>query len=96
MSHLVLVTEVKAADPETGGLDDERDSDEQRPLLRNEGARDNASSSQRDDAKVTTNWSLVPEASLPVQVRGDMMLPDYLYQCISDTSESLFENYYKC
>lgn len=79
MSHLVLVTEVKAADPEIGGSDDEPDSDEQRPLLRNEGTRSNASSSHRDYAQVTTNCSLIPEASLPPQVRGDMILPDYLY-----------------
>lgn len=74
MSHLVLVTEVKAADPE-----DEPDSDEQRPLLRNEDTGCNTSSSQRDDAKVTTNCSLIPNASLPPQVRVDMILPEYLY-----------------
>lgn len=87
MSHLVLVTEVKAADPETGGSDDEPGSDEQRPLLGIEGTRGHASSSQRDDAKVTSNCSLVPEASLPAQVRGDMMLPDSCYFSASQTHQ---------
>lgn len=71
MSHLVLVTEVTAAAPEVGGSDEETDSDEQRPLLRNEDAGCSKSSNQRDDAKVTTSYSLVPNGSLTPQVRDD-------------------------
>ena len=76
MSHLVLVTEVTAVDPEAGGSDAEQDSDEQRPLLRREDTDCGASTSQWEDAKVTTSYSLIPDLSLPAQVREDGMSQD--------------------
>lgn len=69
MSHLTLVTEVSAVDPEVGESDMEESSDEQRPLLRENETGCSTSSSQREDAKVTTNYSLIPDASLPAQVK---------------------------
>eukprot|EP00064_Thunnus_orientalis_P015897 superscaffoldBa00003042_g15958 len=77
MSHLVLVTEVKAADPEDGGSDVSQGSDEQRPLLRNEETDCSSSSSQQEDAKVTTSYSLVPDASLPAQAKAYQLLMTY-------------------
>ncbi|KAI3358720.1 hypothetical protein L3Q82_015135, partial [Scortum barcoo] len=77
LSHLVLVTEVTGADPEDGESDVEQGSDEQRPLLRNEDNRCSASSSQREDTKVTTNYSLVPDASLPAQAKAYQLLMTY-------------------
>ncbi|XP_029022073.1 transmembrane protein 268 [Betta splendens] len=71
MSHLVLVTEVGAAE-----LEDEPASDERRPLLRREGARDDAPSS-RDDARVTANRSLVPGESLLPQDKAFRLLMTY-------------------
>lgn len=69
MSHLVLVTEVVAADPEVVGSDVEEGPDEQRPLLRNEETSSGTSTSRRQDARVTTSHSLIPDASLPAQVK---------------------------
>lgn len=69
MSHLVLVTEVKADDPEVVGTDVEQGPDEQRPLLSNEETSSGTSTSRREDARVTTNYSLIPDASLPAQVK---------------------------
>lgn len=69
MSHLVLVTEVPPVDPEAiddGGSGAEQDPDESRPLLRNEKT---TSSKQPGGNKVTSSFSLVPDASLPAQVR---------------------------
>lgn len=77
MSHLVLVTEVTVADPEAGGSDAEQGSDEQRPLLRDEDAGCSTSSSQRGDAKVTTSYSLLPEASLPAEAKAHQLLMTY-------------------
>ena len=80
MSHLVLVTEVTEANLGLGGTDVEQqthlDSEERRPLLTHEDRdqdqdRDRTcsiSSSQREDAKVTTSYSLIPDAALPAQV----------------------------
>lgn len=68
MSHLVLVSEATAVDPELGGSDVEQGSDEQRPLLRNEETSCSTSSSLQD-AKVTSNYSLIPDASLTAQVK---------------------------
>lgn len=70
MSHLVLVTEDTAVDPEVRGSDvEQEDVDEQRPLLRHEDTGCSTSSSQRGGAKITTNYSLIPDASLPAQVK---------------------------
>ncbi|XP_026155315.1 transmembrane protein 268 isoform X2 [Mastacembelus armatus] len=77
MSHLVLVTEVSAVDPEVGESDVEQDMDEQRPLLRNEDTASSASSSQRENTKITTNYSLVPDASLSAQAKAYQLLMTY-------------------
>ncbi|XP_073339628.1 transmembrane protein 268 [Pagrus major] len=77
MSHLVLVTEVMAADPEVGGSDVEQDSDEQRPLLRNEETSSGTSTGRREDARVTTNYSLIPDVSLPAQAKAHQLLMTY-------------------
>ncbi|MEQ2168542.1 hypothetical protein GOODEAATRI_015650, partial [Goodea atripinnis] len=73
MSHLVLVTEHPPIDPEAGGSDVEQDIDENRPLLRNEDTGCSTPSSQQGNSKVTSNYSLVPEALLPAQVSGMKM-----------------------
>ncbi|PWA15080.1 hypothetical protein CCH79_00008629, partial [Gambusia affinis] len=77
MSHLVLVTELPPINPEAGGSDVEQDSDENRPLLRNEDTGRSTPSSQRGDSKVTSNYSLVPEASLPAQAKAYQLLMTY-------------------
>ncbi|XP_068432130.1 transmembrane protein 268 [Clinocottus analis] len=77
MSHLVLVTEDAAVDPELAGSDVEQDSSEQRPLLRCEDTGCSTSSSQCGGAKVTTNYSLVPDASLPAQAQAYQLLMTY-------------------
>ncbi|XP_034401753.1 transmembrane protein 268 [Cyclopterus lumpus] len=77
MSHLVLVTEDPAVDPELGGSDVEQDSSEQRPLLRHEDTGCSTSSSQCGGAKVTTNYSLFPDASLPAQAKAYQLLMTY-------------------
>ncbi|XP_047460365.1 transmembrane protein 268 [Mugil cephalus] len=76
MSHLVLVTEVEADDTEAPE-EEEQSSDERRPLLGNGDAGGSNSSSQRDSTKVTTNCSLIPEASLPPQVKAYQLLMTY-------------------
>ncbi|XP_029370687.1 transmembrane protein 268 [Echeneis naucrates] len=77
LSHLVLVSEFTPADPEVGGSDGEHDSDEQTPLLQHEDAGCPAASSRRGGAKVTTNYSLIPNASLPAQTRAYQLLMTY-------------------
>ncbi|XP_054461973.1 transmembrane protein 268 isoform X2 [Anoplopoma fimbria] len=77
LSHLVLVTEDAAVDPEVGGSDEEQDSSEQRPLLGHEDTGCSSSSSQSEGAKVTTNYSLIPDASLPAQAKAYQLLMTY-------------------
>ncbi|KAM9339966.1 transmembrane protein 268 [Symphorus nematophorus] len=77
MSHLVLVSEVAAVDPEVGGSEVEPGSDEQRPLLSNEETGCSTASSQQEDAKVTTSYSLIPDASLPAQDKAYQLLMTY-------------------
>ncbi|XP_039978223.1 transmembrane protein 268 isoform X2 [Xiphias gladius] len=77
MSHLVLVTEVTAVDPEVGGPDAEQGSDEQRPLLRHENTGCGTSASRREDTKVTTSYSLIPDVSLPAQAKAYQLLMTY-------------------
>uniref|UniRef100_UPI0037E7AD0F transmembrane protein 268 n=1 Tax=Semicossyphus pulcher TaxID=241346 RepID=UPI0037E7AD0F len=74
MSHLVLVTKVNSED---GGPDMEQDLDEQRPLLGEEEMGCSTSSSQREDAKLTTSYSLLPDASLPAQAKAYQLLMTY-------------------
>ncbi|CAJ1083228.1 transmembrane protein 268 isoform X2 [Xyrichtys novacula] len=74
MSHLVLVTEVN---PEVGGSDMEQDLDEQRPLLGEEEISCSTTSSQREDTKVTTSYSLFPDESLPAQAKAYQLLITY-------------------
>ncbi|KAF7210872.1 transmembrane protein 268 [Nothobranchius furzeri] len=77
MSHLVLVAKEPPVDPEVGGSDEEQDSDENRPLLRNGDTRCSASSSPRGGAILPSNFSLVPEASLPAQSKAQQLLVTY-------------------
>ncbi|XP_047239618.1 transmembrane protein 268 [Girardinichthys multiradiatus] len=77
MSHLVLVTEHPPIDPEASGSDVEQDIDENRPLLRNEDTGCSTPSSQQGDSKVTSNYSLVPEALLPAQAKAYQLLMTY-------------------
>uniref|UniRef100_A0A3Q3G1C8 Transmembrane protein 268 n=1 Tax=Labrus bergylta TaxID=56723 RepID=A0A3Q3G1C8_9LABR len=74
MSHLVLVTEVN---DEVSGSDIEQDLDEQRPLLGDEAMSCSTSSSQREDTKVTTSYSLLPDVSLPAQAKAYQLLMTY-------------------
>uniref|UniRef100_A0A3P9N0P4 Transmembrane protein 268 n=1 Tax=Poecilia reticulata TaxID=8081 RepID=A0A3P9N0P4_POERE len=77
MSHLVLVTKLPPINPEAGGSDVEQDSDENRPLLRNEDTGCSTPPSQWGDSKVTSNYCLVPEASLPAQAKAYQLLMTY-------------------
>ncbi|XP_054879651.1 transmembrane protein 268 [Poeciliopsis prolifica] len=77
MSHLVLVTELPPVNPEAGGSDVEQDCDENRPLLGNEDTGRSTPRSQQGDAKVTSNYSLVPAASLPAQAKAYQLLMTY-------------------
>ncbi|KAM3596928.1 uncharacterized protein V6R79_023053 [Siganus canaliculatus] len=78
MSHLVLVAEAVCDDPEVGGSEvDQEEQDEQRPLLRNEETDCSTSSSPRGGASVTTNYSLVPDISLPAQGKAFQLLMTY-------------------
>ncbi|XP_041664018.1 transmembrane protein 268 [Cheilinus undulatus] len=74
MSHLILVTEIN---PEVGGSDMEQDLDEQRPLLGDEEIGCSTSSSQREDTKITTSYSLIPDESLSPQVKAYQLLMTY-------------------
>uniref|UniRef100_A0A671P3L9 Transmembrane protein C9orf91-like n=1 Tax=Sinocyclocheilus anshuiensis TaxID=1608454 RepID=A0A671P3L9_9TELE len=75
MSHLVLVTEVTTLDPETGVQDEELPEEEQ-PLLV-EGRERSASTSQREDSKLTKNFSLMPDTTLSNQVIAQQLLMTY-------------------
>ncbi|XP_071383608.1 transmembrane protein 268 isoform X1 [Centroberyx affinis] len=78
MSYLVLVTEVAAADPEVGGSEVEAGPEEERPLLLgNEAAGRSTSSSQREDSKITTSYSLIPDTALPAQAKAHQLLMTY-------------------
>ncbi|KAM4630907.1 transmembrane protein 268 isoform 2-T3 [Polymixia lowei] len=78
MSHLVLVSEVKVVEPEAGRSEVEEGSDEERPLLLENGeAGRSTSSSQREDTKITTNYSLIPDATLPAQAKAHQLLMTY-------------------
>ncbi|XP_019964176.2 transmembrane protein 268 [Paralichthys olivaceus] len=80
MSHLVLMTKVTAVDREVVGSDVEQQaSEEQRPLLTHDDqdAGCSSSSSQRDDNKVTTNYSLIPDPSLPAEAKANQLLMTY-------------------
>lgn len=78
MSHLVLVTKVSASDPEARSSDvEEEDSDEQSPLLGNGNTGTSTSSNQQKDTELTTNYTLVPDASLPPQAKAYQLLMTY-------------------
>lgn len=66
MAHLVLVSEAKA-DASVTDLDLEQGSEEHRPLL---GAESEPGGSRSAELKeLSANYSLIPDASLPAQVR---------------------------
>nr|XP_057902427.1 transmembrane protein 268 isoform X2 [Doryrhamphus excisus] len=77
MSHLVLVSEV--VDPEVVGSDVEEEaaSGEERPLLRNEDKGCSSTCKQEGGAKVTSSYSLIPDAALPAQARAYQLLMTY-------------------
>ncbi|XP_034066167.1 transmembrane protein 268 isoform X3 [Gymnodraco acuticeps] len=77
MSHLALVTEETAVDLKVGGSDVEQDPDEQRPLLSQESTGSSTPSSPPEAAKVTTNYSLIPDQSLPAQAKAYQLLMTY-------------------
>ncbi|XP_051991987.1 transmembrane protein 268-like isoform X1 [Xyrauchen texanus] len=75
MSHLVLVTEVTTLDPEAGLVDEEA-PEEERPLLVGERAQ-SESTIQREDSKLTKNFSLIPNSSLSYQAMAQQLLMTY-------------------
>uniref|UniRef100_A0A673HZ68 Transmembrane protein C9orf91 homolog n=1 Tax=Sinocyclocheilus rhinocerous TaxID=307959 RepID=A0A673HZ68_9TELE len=75
MSHLVLVTEVTTLDPEAGVQDEELPEEEQ-PLLV-EGRERSASTSQREDSKLTKNFSLMPDTTLANEAIAQQLLMTY-------------------
>ncbi|XP_019726398.1 transmembrane protein 268 [Hippocampus comes] len=74
MSNLVLVAEVPSRDLDECHSEVEQGSEEQRPLLKNE---DKGCTSSSSSSKVTTNYSLIPDASLPAQARAHQLLMTY-------------------
>ncbi|KAM8839879.1 transmembrane protein 268 isoform 2-T2 [Spinachia spinachia] len=77
LSHLVLVTEDATVDAEVGGSDEDQDSSEQRPLLRHEVTECSTSSNRPEGANFTTNYSLIPDASLPAEAKAYQLLMTY-------------------
>ncbi|KAM3858178.1 transmembrane protein 268 [Diretmus argenteus] len=78
MSHLVLVSEGTAADPEAAGSKVEEGAEEERPLLLgNEGTGRSTRSGQREDTKLTSNHSLIPDTTLPAQAKAHQLLLTY-------------------
>ncbi|XP_056154733.1 transmembrane protein 268 isoform X2 [Lampris incognitus] len=78
MSHLVLTSEVTSADAQAGGSGVTESRDEERPLLLDNGDTwHSISSSQREDTKVTTNYSLVPDPTLTAQATAHQLLMTY-------------------
>ncbi|KAI1902401.1 hypothetical protein AGOR_G00044380 [Albula goreensis] len=76
MSHLSLVTEVATLDPEAGEEEDE--TEEERPLLPDSqrGGR-STSTSQREETKLTKDYSLVPGRYLSAQATAQQLLLTY-------------------
>ncbi|XP_028819870.1 transmembrane protein 268 isoform X2 [Denticeps clupeoides] len=86
MSHLTLVTEVMALDPEPGSLhveggeEDDEDAEEETPLLAGNDPNpsgQNVPSVQREEGKLTKTFSLVPNNSLPVEAVAHQLLLTY-------------------
>lgn len=69
MAHLILVSEPKTPDAVARRSDVERGEEEQRPLLRNEEVECGTPPCLQEGAKVTNNYSLIPNASFPAQVK---------------------------
>lgn len=70
-------------DPE-GGLPDEEVPEEERPLLV-EGRERSSSSSQREDSKLTKNFSLMPDATLSNQVKICIININIMYESVNVT-----------
>lgn len=77
MSHLVLVADVPVVHPEAEGSDVEQQLDEQRPLLGNEDGGCSTPPGQRGGARVTSSFSLIPDAALPAQAKANQLLLTY-------------------
>ncbi|XP_023135651.1 transmembrane protein 268 [Amphiprion ocellaris] len=77
MSRLVLVADVPAVDPEAERSDVEQELDEQRPLLGNEDGGCRTSPGQHGGARITSSFSIVPDASLPAQDKAYQLLMTY-------------------
>ncbi|MFT7811342.1 transmembrane protein C9orf91 homolog [Arapaima gigas] len=76
MSHLLLVTEARGLDLEDPNNEDR--AEEERPLLVESRKRScSTQSSQREETKVTKDFSLVPDTSLPTQVIAYRLLLTY-------------------
>ncbi|KAG9335675.1 hypothetical protein JZ751_004327 [Albula glossodonta] len=76
MSHLSLVTEVTTLDPEAG--EDEDETEEERPLLPDsQRGGCNTSNSQREETKLTKDYSLVPGRYLSAQATAQQLLLTY-------------------
>ncbi|NP_001290595.1 transmembrane protein 268 [Esox lucius] len=78
MSHLILVAEAMTFEPVVLGSSVNEGSDEERPLLvNNEETAGSTTTSQREDTKLTTNYSLVPDQILPVETKALQLLLTY-------------------
>ncbi|KAG7457545.1 hypothetical protein MATL_G00228450 [Megalops atlanticus] len=77
MSHLSLVTEVTPLDPEARSANEEG-SEEERPLLvENEERARSTTTNQREETKLTKDYSLVPHHSLSAQATARQLLLTY-------------------
>lgn len=79
MAHLVLVSET-SADAEITESEAEQEPEEHRPLLRAQGETGCSGSTGLKD--ITTSYSLIPEASLPAQVRPRLRTQRYSFVTI--------------
>ncbi|KAJ7999931.1 hypothetical protein DPEC_G00199520 [Dallia pectoralis] len=78
MSHLLLVAEAMTFDSVVLGSSVNEGSDEETPLLvNNEETASSTSTSQREDTKLTSNYSLVPHRLLPVEAKALQLLLTY-------------------
>lgn len=86
MAHLVLVSEAKA-DARITEPDPEQGSEEHRPLL---GAEREPSCGRSAELKeLSTSYSLIPDASLPAQVRRPSAAVDHQLRICMQRSKLL-------
>ncbi|KAM6958847.1 transmembrane protein 268 [Aplochiton taeniatus] len=77
MSHLVLATKITTLEAELGSGDSNSIDEERTQLLANAELVSRSSVTQRECPKVTSNYSLIPDQTLPAQVKAHQLLLTY-------------------